>query len=248
MNLSEVEGTVINDDATDVLAKMPDGCVDLIFTDPPYLKKFFHCYKLLFQHAARLLKDGGSLITIVPSYNWENVLALNILASPERKLKWRWDLEMNMGAHSHARLGMGIVVGHKPMGWWVKGSWPTGRGFVEDTVPVRAPSKKLHAWQQDISWCDYYIGRICPPGGLVLDPFAGSGTAGIACLLHDRRFIGIEVDPVHAVRANLRLSEFDPVLARAVQIEMFPKETRWKDHRSKRPSYKSWTLEGRLTE
>ena len=32
--------------------------------------------------------------------------------------------------------------------------------------------------------------RICPRGGLVLDPFAGSGTTGVAALLEDRRFIG----------------------------------------------------------
>ena len=34
-----------------------------------------------------------------------------------------------------------------------------------------------------------------PPGGVVLDPFAGSGTTGAVALRHGRRFIGIELSP-----------------------------------------------------
>ena len=34
-----------------------------------------------------------------------------------------------------------------------------------------------------------------PSGGCVLDPFMGSGTTGVACLLEGRRFVGIEKDP-----------------------------------------------------
>ena len=37
------------------------------------------------------------------------------------------------------------------------------------------------------------IVKICPPGGLVLDPFAGSGTTGVAALAEGRRFIGCEM-------------------------------------------------------
>ena len=34
----------------------------------------------------------------------------------------------------------------------------------------------------------------CPPGGIVLDPFAGSGTTGVACAKMGRRFLGFELD------------------------------------------------------
>lgn len=36
--------------------------------------------------------------------------------------------------------------------------------------------------------------RLVPPGGLILDPFAGSGTTGVACALEGRRFAGCEMD------------------------------------------------------
>ena len=45
------------------------------------------------------------------------------------------------------------------------------------------------------------------PGDLVLDPFMGSGSTGVAALLHNRRFIGIERDPEYFAVASHRLRE-----------------------------------------
>jgi len=42
-------------------------------------------------------------------------------------------------------------------------------------------------------------------GALVLDPFMGSGTTGIACIRTGRRFIGIEIDPAHYATACRRI-------------------------------------------
>ncbi len=42
-------------------------------------------------------------------------------------------------------------------------------------------------------------------GALVLDPFMGSGTTGIACIRTGRRFIGIEIDPTHYATACRRI-------------------------------------------
>jgi DNA modification methylase len=44
----------------------------------------------------------------------------------------------------------------------------------------------------------------CPPGGLVLDPFAGAGTSGIAALATGRRFLGIEQRAEYAEVARAR--------------------------------------------
>jgi DNA modification methylase len=45
----------------------------------------------------------------------------------------------------------------------------------------------------------------CPEGGLVLDPFAGSGSTGVACLRTGRRFLGIESDRESCATAARRL-------------------------------------------
>lgn len=46
----------------------------------------------------------------------------------------------------------------------------------------------------------------CPVGGVVLDPFAGTGTTGLAALESGRRFVGVELNPKTAAIANDRLA------------------------------------------
>jgi DNA modification methylase len=45
----------------------------------------------------------------------------------------------------------------------------------------------------------------CPVGGIVLDPFMGSGTTGEVALKLNRRFIGFELNPEYVKLANKRI-------------------------------------------
>ncbi len=50
---------------------------------------------------------------------------------------------------------------------------------------------------------------LCPPGGTVLDPFAGSGSTGAACMLEGRRFVGIERDERYVPVARARIEHWN---------------------------------------
>lgn len=52
----------------------------------------------------------------------------------------------------------------------------------------------------------HLVALATPPGGLTLDPFAGSGTTGVAALELGRRFIGIEANPEYCAEARQRLT------------------------------------------
>jgi site-specific DNA-methyltransferase (adenine-specific) len=53
----------------------------------------------------------------------------------------------------------------------------------------------VHPTQKPVEILLPLIEYSCPPGGVVLDPFGGSFSTGVACHLSGRRFIGIESDP-----------------------------------------------------
>ncbi len=50
------------------------------------------------------------------------------------------------------------------------------------------------------------VGLFTDPGDVVLDPFCGSGTTGVACVRLGRRFIGIERDKKYAALSRERLN------------------------------------------
>jgi site-specific DNA-methyltransferase (adenine-specific) len=60
----------------------------------------------------------------------------------------------------------------------------------------------------------YLVRLVTPPGGLVLDPFAGSGTTGIATLREGMRFIGVDLEPEYARLAIARIEEDAPLFNR----------------------------------
>ena len=63
-----------------------------------------------------------------------------------------------------------------------------------------------HPTQKPIALLDRVIRCSTDPGALVLDPFCGSGTTGVAAVALGRRFIGIDAEPeyVELSRARIR--------------------------------------------
>jgi DNA modification methylase len=89
-----------------------------------------------------------------------------------------------------------------------------------------------HPTVKPIDLMRWLVRLVTPPGGTVLDPFAGSGTTGIACVLEGFDFIGIEREPEYAEIAKARIewwSQFsgeatDAILIRAGLSERLKRE------------------------
>jgi DNA modification methylase len=83
------------------------------------------------------------------------------------------------------------------------------------TAAVGSRRGSRHAAPMAAAVADRLVRIACPPGGLVLDPFAGSGTTGVAALRARRRFLGYELRPVYAKDAASRLTTWqrDPAWA-----------------------------------
>jgi site-specific DNA-methyltransferase (adenine-specific) len=52
----------------------------------------------------------------------------------------------------------------------------------------------------------HLVRLVTPPGGLVLDPFMGSGSTGKAAILEGARFVGCDLDPAYLEIAEARIA------------------------------------------
>jgi len=65
-------------------------------------------------------------------------------------------------------------------------------GSVEDKFSTK-PQTNFHPTVKPTSLMEYLVALVCPVGGVVLDPFTGSGSTGKAAIRKDVKFIGIEM-------------------------------------------------------
>lgn len=75
------------------------------------------------------------------------------------------------------------------------------------TVPFWSmPENTEHPTQKSEKLLAKIILASCKPGGVVLDPFLGSGTTSVVASKLGRQFVGIEVDPFYCCLAEKRLA------------------------------------------
>jgi ParB-like chromosome segregation protein Spo0J len=184
--------------------EIADNSIDLIFTDPPYGLETIPLYKDLAKVAYRVLKPGGSLITYIGQYTLPEILQ-NIL---ESGLKYWWIIAVKHTGGHQMMYQKGVFVEWKPLLWFVKGDKVReGLDKVADYIESKPPDKSLHDWAQSTIEAEYMIKNLTVENQIVLDPFMGSGTTGIAALKLDRQFIGIEIDAQQVERAKTMISK-----------------------------------------
>lgn len=59
---------------------------------------------------------------------------------------------------------------------------------------------------------EFFVKSFCPPDGLVMDPFCGSGTTGHAAVEHGRRFIGCDIRMSQTRLTETRLDQVTPCM------------------------------------
>lgn len=87
-------------------------------------------------------------------------------------------------------------------------SYAGGDRIARSVIYMRNMHRRaIHPTEKPAGLLEILIKTSCPPAGLVGDFFAGSGSAGDACALTERRYIGCEIDPDMAAQANARLEQ-----------------------------------------
>ena len=104
----EFENKIICDDSLEVLKKMPDNCIDMVFTSPPYnfgldyanqdddckWERYFEKLFLIFDQAIRVLKYGGRIIVNVQPLFSDYIPSHHIISKyfMDRKMIWKGEI------------------------------------------------------------------------------------------------------------------------------------------------------------
>lgn len=205
VNLKEIENKITNADCMDILKQLPDKCIDLVLTDPPYginasSKNFLRQGK---QTGKSKCISG---INYKPS-NWDN----NI---PDKEI---FEQIKRVSKNQIIFGGNYFVEYLSNSSCWLVWDKVTGDNLYADcelayTSFKSAVRKYTYLWkgmlQEDMKNKDIRIHPTQKPlklfemilrdysneNDLILDCFSGSGTTAIACHNLKRRFICIEKD------------------------------------------------------
>lgn len=212
-----------------LLRSIPKASVDCIVTDPPYntgmtanpsgtyLRNFFHDkfsdeeYQTLIRDTAaeafRVLRENAA------AYVFSNWKVYPLWADHFRAAGFRiknvivWDkvvhgLNYKNYAYTHEFIIFAVKGRFFPKkvgDGLFKDVWSLQRILRHSTKPGHHETVKPLAV---ISPCILHTTR---RGGLVLDPFMGTGTTGVAAAKLERRFIGIDINPRYVAMARRRI-------------------------------------------
>jgi site-specific DNA-methyltransferase (adenine-specific) len=90
------------------------------------------------------------------------------------------------------------------MAWATRGPFPETGAYLDGCFRVLADRDKLHQAVKPLALMERLV-TVAPMGGLVVDPFAGSGTTVVAGLRQGRRVIGVEISREWAELARERV-------------------------------------------
>ncbi|MBY0514632.1 MAG: site-specific DNA-methyltransferase [Gemmataceae bacterium] len=108
--------------------------------------------------------------------------------------------------HSDAERVSGRARELKEKGFYFLKYHPNGAklGDVWDVLPEDTQKRKAHFAPYPEDLCKVPILTTCPEGGVVLDPFAGTGTTNYAAFRLGRKSVGVEISPDHLKHARER--------------------------------------------
>lgn len=207
-------------DCLEILSKFPSNCFDALVTDPPFgigflygkkkeenstPQKYWNWLKPRYQEALRCVKPGGFIAVFQ--------------AAPYFRYYWDW---FGDEIHIYASCKNFVQIRKTPINYsfdpvvmfYKKGGSPlipknpkrSVDFYVSNTAIFdKERPEKQHPCPRPLSVMKEIVDNFTKEGGIILDPFMGSGTTGVAALLVGRKFVGVEKDGTYFKIAKERI-------------------------------------------
>jgi DNA modification methylase len=204
--------SIVYGDCIQVMHQLNARSVDFVLTDPPYLVNYRdRCGRAIlndadqswlrpaFMEAYRVLREGRFMISF---YSWTHA---DKFLETWRNAGFRviGHLVFRKQYCSQTRF---LGYQHEQAYLLAKGRPKLPTQPISDVLDMRYSGNQMHPTQKPVSALLPLIRSFTSEGDLVLDPFCGSGSTGVAALLAHRRFLGIELDPEYHRVAQNRLA------------------------------------------
>lgn len=186
---------LVHGDCIDVMRTLPAASVDFILTDPPYIVRYQSRdgrrvlnddnNRWLIPAVAemhRVLKDNSYCVSF---YGWHQV--------DRFMLAWRKAGFQPVGhfvfTKRYASKEGFTRMRHESAFLLAKGKPQKPAKPLDDVQPWNYTGNTLHPTQKPVDALGSLINAYAPPGGLILDPFAGSGSTAVAARNQGRCFL-----------------------------------------------------------
>jgi site-specific DNA-methyltransferase (adenine-specific) len=211
LSSNQLRNTIIHGDCIDVLPRLPAGSVDFVLTDPPYLVNY--CSR-----DGRRVPNDDNEAWLKPAFaEMYRVLARDTFAvsfygwphADKFVAAWR-AAGFRIVAHfvfpkrytSSTRL---VHYQHECAYLLAKGDPKRPTTIIGDVIAWTYTGNRLHPTQKPLPVLQPLVEAFSAPGGLVLDPFAGSGSSLVAAKSVGRDWLGIELDAEYHAAAAAQL-------------------------------------------
>ena len=215
LRLEDLENRIINADCMDILRRLPDKCVDLVLTDPPY----YNGLEMTTYYGKKDKSDTGVKRTkykpfaekwFVPDNDWfeqirriskeQIIFGINYYEfSGMVKGRLIWDKMNDTSSFSKAEIASCSSIQSVQIYRFL---W---NGMLQQDMKNK--EVRIHPTQKPVDLIGQILRDYSKENDLVLDCFSGSGTTAIACHRLNRRFICIEKDKEYFDMSVKRLDD-----------------------------------------
>jgi len=228
MKLEEITNTIIQGDCLEVMRDLPDKCIDLVVTSPPYNlgnnhhtgnrkhnpydddmpEEDYQKWQIeVLEECRRVLRLGGSMF-----YNHKNRLKKGVSITPyEWLLKTKWNIKQELiwvnGSQNFDKIRFYPVT--ERIYWLTRTSNTVLYNDINHHEVFNWASegtRKEHTRSFPLQMVGDIM-RCFPTKGIVLDPYIGSGTTAVMAKQMGWDYVGIEKNPKYVKIANDRLRQ-----------------------------------------
>lgn len=229
-----VKYKLYNNDSIKLMEKMKSESIDLIITDPPYkttkrgiskktttgglVRSELGKQGKIFKHndikpqeyipeLYRVLKEGSHCYIMTNHVNLQEILNTATECGFHFIKSLIWDKGNKIMGQCYMSQFEYILFFRKGKHKKINNCGTSDILSVPNKKTKDENGKNLHDVEKPVNLMKILVENSSNKGDLVLDPFMGIGTTGIACVESDRNFIGIEIDENYFNIAKDRINE-----------------------------------------